>query len=118
MPGSNLLYHPFLVSDTLPKSALAMGIYRDGHATHGGSSSPVDPLVQKFGALQVLDDLIRLRAADVVQHSILAYPHSDQDPASFDHYTGQDLDKLINQAIVNLIEDGLSQVCFDSRNNN
>ncbi|KAJ6078257.1 hypothetical protein N7467_008010 [Penicillium canescens] len=32
------------------------------------------PLTREFGELEVLDDLIRLRAADAVQHPILAYP--------------------------------------------
>ena len=87
-----------------------MGIQRCGQAAHAGSSTTINPLVQEFGPLQVLDDLIRLRAADVVQHPILAYPRSENDAASYDYYTGQDLDELINQAIIVLMEDGFKQV--------
>jgi hypothetical protein len=89
-----------------------MGIQRCAPAAHAGSSTTINPLVQEFGALQVLDDLIRLRSADAVQHPILAYPRSDKDPASYDYYTGQELDDLINQAITILIEDGFKQVRF------
>ncbi|OQD82866.1 hypothetical protein PENANT_c019G05982 [Penicillium antarcticum] len=82
-----------------------MGV-QSGDQTQAGSSSTINPLVQEFGLLQVLDDLIRLRAADAVQHPILAYPHSESDAASFDYYTGQDLDDMINQAVTSLIDDG------------
>jgi hypothetical protein len=87
-----------------------MGIQRCAQAAYAGSSTTINPLVQEFGPLQVLDDLIRLRAADAVQHPILAYPHSDTDAASYVYYTGQALDDLINQAITILMEDGFKQV--------
>ncbi|CAG8166100.1 unnamed protein product [Penicillium olsonii] len=85
-----------------------MGIHHDAQAAQAGSST-VHPLVQEFGNLQVLDDLIRLRAADTIQHSILAYPRFEKDPASYDHYSGRDLDDLINQAVIVLMEDGFKQ---------
>lgn len=91
-----------------------MGIHRDTQAAHAGSSSTMNPLAQEFGVLHVLDDLIRLRAADVVQHPILAYPHSEEDAASYNFYTGQKLDDLINQAVVVLMGDGLNQVRFQA----
>ncbi|KAJ5129945.1 uncharacterized protein N7515_005984 [Penicillium bovifimosum] len=90
-----------------------MGIQRDGQTSQAGSSSTIDPLVRKFGPLQVLDDLIRLRAADFVQHPILAYPSSEKDPASYDYYTGQDLDSMINQAVTMLMDDGFKQPTRD-----
>ncbi|CAG8937814.1 unnamed protein product [Penicillium salamii] len=86
-----------------------MGIHRDARAAQAGSSA-VNPLVQEFGNLQVLDDLIRLRAADTIQHSILAYPHSETDPASYDYYSGHDLDVLVDQAVMVLMEDGFKQI--------
>ncbi|OJJ47320.1 hypothetical protein ASPZODRAFT_166529 [Penicilliopsis zonata CBS 506.65] len=55
-----------------------------------------EELVQQFGQLHVLDDLIRLRAADAIQVPILAYPTSSQD-VTYDYYTGQDLDRLVDQ---------------------
>lgn len=74
------------------------------------SSSTIDPLVQTFGQLHVIDDLIRLRASDVVQHPILAYPSTDRDAASYTYYTGQDLDEMINQAVTVLMNDGFQPV--------
>lgn len=91
-----------------------MGIHRDTQAAHAGSSSTINPLTQEFGVLHVLDDLIRLRAADAVQHPILAYPQSEKDAASYNFYTGQELDDLINQAVVVLMGDGFNQVRFQA----
>jgi hypothetical protein len=87
-----------------------MGVQRDDQ-TQASSSSTSNPLVQEFGPLQVLDDLIRLRAADAVRHPILAYPHSENDAGSFDYYTGQDLDEMINQTVTSLMDDGFKPVC-------
>jgi hypothetical protein len=92
-----------------------MGIQRGTQAAHAGPSSSINPLVHKFGSLQVLDDLIRLRAADVVQHPILAYPRFDNDAGSYGYYTGKHLDAMINQAIIMLMDDGFRQVGHESR---
>lgn len=89
-----------------------MGIQRGSHSESSASSSSIDPLVQKFGQLNVLDDLIRLRAADAIQYPILAYPRSENDAASYDYFTGQDLDELIDQAVTILIDDGFKPVCL------
>ncbi|CAI7655118.1 unnamed protein product [Penicillium glandicola] len=86
-----------------------MGIQRGSQAAQAGSSSTVNLLVQEFGSLQVLDDLIRLRAADVFQCPILAYPRFDNDAASYDYYTGKQLDAMINQAVIMLMDDGFKQ---------
>ncbi|OQE46189.1 hypothetical protein PENCOP_c001G02212 [Penicillium coprophilum] len=86
-----------------------MGIQRGTQAAHAGSSSNINPLVREFGSLQVLDDLIRLRSADVVQCPILAYPRSENDAASYEYYTGKHLDAMINQAVIMLIDDGFKQ---------
>ncbi|KAJ5384112.1 hypothetical protein N7517_002023 [Penicillium concentricum] len=86
-----------------------MGIQRGSQAAHAGPSSTINPLVQEFGSLQILDDLIRLRAADVVQCPILAYPRFDNDAASYEYYTGKNLDTMINQAVTILIDDGFKQ---------
>jgi hypothetical protein len=87
-----------------------MGIQRGDQTAPAASSSTTDPLVQKFGQLHVVDDLIRLRASDMVQRPILAYPSSDQNAASFAYYTGQDLDEMINQAVNVLMNDGFQPV--------
>ncbi|KAJ5960817.1 AMP-dependent synthetase/ligase [Penicillium vulpinum] len=91
-----------------------MGIQRGSPAAHAGSSSTINPLVQEFGSLQVLDDLIRLRAADVVQCPILAYPRFDSDAASYEYYTGKQLDSMINQAAIMLMGDGFKQTTQSS----
>lgn len=87
-----------------------MAIQRGDQIASAGSSSTIDPLVQKFGQLHVLDDIIRLRASDAVQDPILAYPRSDQDAASYTYYTGQDLDEMINQAVTVLMKNGFEPV--------
>lgn len=87
-----------------------MGIQRGSPAAQAGPSGTINPLVQEFGSLQVLDDLIRLRAADSVQSRILAYPRFDNDAASYEYYTGKHLDAMINQAVIMLIDDGFKQV--------
>lgn len=95
-----------------------MGIQRGEQTAPAASSSTStitsDPLIEKFGQLHVLDDLIRLRAADFVQHPVLAYPKSDQDAASYTYYTGRDLDAMIDQTVTGLINDGFQPVCSHS----
>ncbi|PYH91829.1 NRPS-like enzyme [Aspergillus ellipticus CBS 707.79] len=66
-----------------------------------------DQVVTKFGRLHLLDDLIRLRAADPIQHPILAYPKPPQDGAvSYEYFTGQDLDCMVDQAVYTLMDYG------------
>lgn len=69
-----------------------------------------DPLIEKFGRLHVLDDLIRLRAADFIQYPILAYPTSEKDAASYTYYNGRDLDAMTDQAVAALMNDGFQPV--------
>ncbi|KAJ5630895.1 AMP-dependent synthetase/ligase [Penicillium longicatenatum] len=83
-----------------------MGIQRGTAAEPTASSNVSDPLTEKFGQLHVLDDLIRLRAADSVQYPILAYPSSDSHAALYNYYTGEQLDEMIDQAVSTLMEDG------------
>lgn len=74
------------------------------------SQSTPEQLVERFGRLQVFDDLLRLRAADATQHPILAYPISENDAGSYEYFTGQDLDGLVDQAVRFLMEHGFSPV--------
>ncbi|PWY74330.1 NRPS-like enzyme [Aspergillus heteromorphus CBS 117.55] len=71
-------------------------------------TSPADQVVARFGRLHLLDDLIRLRAADPIQHPILAYPYPspDGEPVSYEYFTGQDLDCMVDQAVYTLMEYG------------
>ncbi|KAL2802843.1 hypothetical protein BJX63DRAFT_413709 [Aspergillus granulosus] len=67
-----------------------------------------EALVQRFGRLNVLDDLVRLRAADAVQVPILAYPKSSQDgTSSYEYFTGEDLDCMVDQTVCTLMEIGI-----------
>ncbi|KAJ5739998.1 hypothetical protein N7533_012782 [Penicillium manginii] len=83
-----------------------MGIQRGDQTAPAASSGAPDPLIQKFGQLHVLDDLIRHRAADFVQQPILAYPNSAQDAASYSYYTGQDIDQMVDQIASGLMASG------------
>ncbi|KAJ5987772.1 AMP-dependent synthetase/ligase, partial [Penicillium waksmanii] len=85
---------------------ILMGIQQGDQTAPAASSGISDPLVQKFGQLHVLDDLIRHRAADFVQRPILAYPNSENDAASYSYYTGQDLDQMIDQVASVLMVNG------------
>lgn len=87
-----------------------MGIQRSDQRAPAASYHTENPLVQGFEQLQVLDDLIRLRAADIVQDPILAYPRSANHAASYNYFSGQDLDDMINQAATRLMGFGFQTV--------
>lgn len=59
-------------------------------------------MTQDFGEPDILDGLIRLHAADPVQHPILAYSQSGEDAAPYSCYTAQDLNGMIDQAVARL----------------
>ncbi|KAL3459291.1 hypothetical protein BJX64DRAFT_206484 [Aspergillus heterothallicus] len=71
-------------------------------------ANSAEALVQRFGRLTVLDDLIRLRARDADQVPILAYPKASQDgTSSYEYFTGEDLDCMVDQAVCTLMELGI-----------
>lgn len=75
------------------------------------ASEPFKPastqdLIHRFGQLRMLDDLIRLRAADEMQVPILAYPSSEKDGFSYDYLTGQHLDRMVDDAVHALLDYG------------
>lgn len=70
-----------------------------------------EPVVERFGRLNVVDDVIRLRAADAIQHPILACPAAENEAGSFEYFTGRDLDVMIDQAVRILIGHGFNPVC-------
>lgn len=71
-----------------------------------------DPMVERYGALYGLDDVIRTRAADAVQHPILAYPTEESDSGSYEYFTGRDIDAMVDQAARILVSRGFGPVCF------
>lgn len=79
------------------------------------SISTPEQLFKRFGNPHVLDDLIRLRAADEAQQPILAHPSFENDPASYEYFTGRDLDAMIDQAARVLINQGFRPVSFVSK---
>ncbi|RAQ57716.1 NRPS-like enzyme [Aspergillus flavus] len=86
-----------------------MGIPQYNESSDDAAANITDPeqLIARFGRLHVLDDLIRLRAADPVQLPILAYPKpSNDDEASYEYFTGQDLDCMVDQTMSTLIDCG------------
>lgn len=79
------------------------------------ASEPFKPastqdLIHRFGQLRMLDDLIRLRAADEMQVPILAYPSSEKDGFSYDYLTGQHLDRMVDDAVHALLDYGFKPV--------
>ncbi|KAJ5346157.1 AMP-dependent synthetase/ligase [Penicillium brevicompactum] len=84
----------------------AWGIQRSDQTAPAASFDTKNLLVREFRQLQVLDDLIRLRAADVVQHPILAFPRSANHAAAYDYHSGQALNGLISQAAAKLMDFG------------
>ena len=83
-----------------------------GIQQHEEKPSSPEQLVERFGRLHVVDDLLRLRAADVTQHPILAYPASDRDAGSYEYFTGRDLDGMVDQAVQILLEYGFKPASF------
>jgi hypothetical protein len=92
-----------------------MGIPQYNEPPKSQALNQTDELVQRFGRLDTLDDLIRLRAADAVQEPILAYPQQTQDGvASYEFFTGEDLDAMVDQAVCTLLESGIRPVRQDA----
>ena len=83
-----------------------------GIQQHEENPSSPEQLVKRFGRLHVLDDLLRLRAADAVQEPILAYPATDRDAGSYEYFTGRDLDSMVDQAVQILLDYGFKPVGF------
>lgn len=77
-----------------------------------------ESMVECFGALYGLDDVIRIRAADAVQHPILAYPTADNDTGSYEYFTGRDVDVMVNQAARILMSHGFGPVCLTVESKN
>jgi hypothetical protein len=67
-------------------------------------------LIARFGSLELLDDLIHLRASDENQVPILAYPKIEEGGAHYEFFTGQDLDKLVSRGASQLVTRGFRQV--------
>ncbi|KAJ9261852.1 hypothetical protein DTO027B5_3035 [Paecilomyces variotii] len=59
-------------------------------------------LTSRFGQLEVLDDLIRLRASDEEQVPILAYPKIEGNDIVYDLFTGKDLNEFISNGVAQL----------------
>ncbi|CBF86773.1 uncharacterized protein ANIA_10297 [Aspergillus nidulans FGSC A4] len=87
-----------------------MGNSQDTESTGKWLQDETQELVQRFGRLNTLDDLIRLRAADAVQEPILAYPKSLDAAVEYEYFTGEDLNCMIDHAVCGLVEAGFKPV--------
>ncbi|KAF7718577.1 NRPS-like protein biosynthetic cluster [Penicillium ucsense] len=85
-----------------------MGIQRDERGGAASSSTTYNPLIQQFGQLNVLDDMIRLRAGDYVQRPILAYPTSETAVSTYSYYSGRDLNDMIDNMVTVLVDAGFT----------
>ncbi|RAL13887.1 putative NRPS-like enzyme [Aspergillus homomorphus CBS 101889] len=85
-----------------------MGVpHHEGASRERLKPSSPEELISRFGRLHLLDDLIRLRAADPIQHPILAYPKPSQDDTvEYEYFSGLDLDCMIDQAVCTLMDYG------------
>ncbi|RAH72539.1 putative NRPS-like enzyme [Aspergillus aculeatinus CBS 121060] len=85
-----------------------MGIpHHEGTSHERLKPSSPEQLIARFGRLHLLDDLIRLRAADPIQHPILAYPKPSQDDTvEYEYFSGLDLDCMVDQAVCTLMDYG------------
>lgn len=61
------------------------------------------------GQVEILDDLIRLRAADATQSPILAYPRHDE-AFSYAYFRGRDLDTMTDRTSRERMEDDIVPV--------
>lgn len=86
-----------------------MRIKRQRAPSNGSQPTSTEGKIEKFGQLHVLDDLIRLRAADTTQLPILAYPTSEKNDG-YEYFTGQDFDQLVDQAVRVLMGYGFTTV--------
>lgn len=68
------------------------------------------PLSVESGEILILDDLIRQRAADSDQTPLLAFPKSETGITDYEKFTGQDLDRFIDQAAKYYVRCGLDPV--------
>lgn len=74
------------------------------------SDERVQQLYAEFGDLEVLDDVIRHRAADDPPVPILGYPRFEQSVDDYELFTGETLDRYINGALRCFISSGFEPV--------
>lgn len=67
------------------------------------SQEHVQHLYDTFGELNVLDDVIRHRAADEPPVPILGYPRSEYSVNDYELFTGKQLDRFIDTAVKHFI---------------
>lgn len=72
-------------------------------------------LTSRFGQLEVLDDLIRLRASDEEQVPILAYPKIEGNDIVYDLFTGKDLNEFISNGVAQLEVHGFRRPVLTSQ---
>ena len=77
-------------------------------ATADGSVNGNTPLEQED--IILLDDLLRLRAADKIQVPLLCFPKSEKDIVDYEEFDGRDIDRFVDQAAKYYMRCGLQPV--------
>ncbi|KAF2087179.1 putative NRPS-like enzyme [Saccharata proteae CBS 121410] len=70
------------------------------------SPDRIQELVARYGKLDLIDDLPRVRAQDEVQEPILGYPRSEKGATDYEVFTGRELDQMVNAAARALMKRG------------
>ncbi|KAL4807941.1 putative NRPS-like enzyme [Aspergillus unguis] len=87
---------------------LGVARYHESEKEDMRSKPSEDEVVKRCGRLHILDDLIRLRAQDVVQEPILAYPKQlSNGQMVYEYFTGEELDCMVDEGVCNLLDLGI-----------
>ncbi|KAI1331296.1 acetyl-CoA synthetase-like protein [Xylariaceae sp. FL0255] len=71
------------------------------------STEVVEDRIRRFGKPWMIDDLVRLRGSDEVQVPILGYPRYKDNAAEYETFTGQELDRMVDEMCRVLMRAGL-----------
>lgn len=58
----------------------------------------------------LLDDLLRLRAADKTQVPLLCFPNTERGTIDYEEFNGRDIDRFVDQAAIYYMRCGLQPV--------
>lgn len=80
------------------------------YVSSASSTNGNTPSSAKSDQILILDDLIRQRATDSDQIPLLAFPKSERGITDYEEFTGQHLDRFIDQAAKYYVRCGLEPV--------
>lgn len=82
-------------------------------ATADGSVNGNIPVEEE--SIIILDDLLRLRAADKTQVPLLCFPKTERGIIDYEEFNGKDIDRFVDQAAKYYMRCGLQPVGFSIR---